>query len=50
MLKAAASIMNALVFTRLRKQALDIFNQRYAGGEITREPFARMKSDIAQTA
>jgi len=30
-----------------RKQALDILNERYARGEITREQHAQMKSDIS---
>ncbi|MEO8857463.1 MAG: SHOCT domain-containing protein [Burkholderiaceae bacterium] len=34
----------------LHREALDILNERYAGGEITREQFAQMKSDMSKTA
>ena len=33
-----------------QKGALDILNERYARGEITRDEFAQMKSDISKTA
>lgn len=32
---------------RPHKQAFDILNERYARGEITREQYAQMKSDIS---
>lgn len=34
----------------LQKEALEILNERYAGGEITREEFTQMKTDILKTA
>lgn len=34
----------------LQKEALEILNERYAGGEITREQFTQMKSDICKAA
>ncbi|MEO7052452.1 MAG: SHOCT domain-containing protein [Rhodanobacter sp.] len=33
-----------------QKEALQILNERYASGEITREQFAQMKSDISKAA
>lgn len=32
------------------KDALDILNERYAGGEITREEFSQMKIDITRAS
>jgi putative membrane protein len=32
----------------VHKEAFDILNERYAGGEITREQFIQMKSDISK--
>ncbi|MEO9078859.1 MAG: SHOCT domain-containing protein [Rhodanobacter sp.] len=34
----------------VHKEALEILSERYACGEITREQFAQMKSDIAKVA
>ena len=34
----------------LQKEALDILNERYPSGEITREQFVQMKSDMSKTA
>ena len=31
-----------------RKEALDILNERYARGDVTREQFAQLKSDISK--
>ncbi len=33
-----------------RKEAMDILSERYARGEIARDEYARMKSEIAGTA
>ena len=33
----------------MQKDALDILNERYAGGEITREQFDQIKTDISKT-
>lgn len=35
---------------RVKKDALHILNERYAGGEITHEEFNRVRSDILKTA
>jgi len=34
-------------YGQTRKQAADILNERYAGGEITREQFLVLKADIS---
>lgn len=33
---------------RSRKEAIDILNERYARGEITRDQYGQLKTDISQ--
>jgi len=35
-------------FDGTRREAIDILNERYARGDITREQFTQLKSDIAK--